>query len=103
MVRYYYFQAAREDRENIIKMLQEQEYLEKNSQDDIAERQKTERVKKETKEALTSQMENRRRLAEEEKKKEAEFRRQVCLYSYVKYDFIIFIKFKKKIIIKKFF
>ncbi|KAJ0178607.1 hypothetical protein K1T71_005382 [Dendrolimus kikuchii] len=69
-------EAARQDRENIIKMLQEQEYLEKNVQDDIAEREKMERIKTGTKEALTSQMENRKRLSKEEREKEADFRRQ---------------------------
>ncbi|XP_075971919.1 uncharacterized protein LOC142973795 [Anticarsia gemmatalis] len=67
-------EAERQARVDIIKLLQEQEYLEKNVQDDIKEREKMERVRRETKDALTAQMENRKRLAREEKKKEAEFR-----------------------------
>lgn len=48
--------------------------LEKNCQDDIAERQKAERVKRETKEALTEQMQSRIKEAERQKEREAKFR-----------------------------
>ncbi|XP_069358489.1 meiosis-specific nuclear structural protein 1-like [Maniola hyperantus] len=68
-------EAARQDRENIIKLLQEQEYLEKNVQDDIGERAKSERVKTDTKQALTSQMRTRQTLQREQREREAEFRR----------------------------
>ncbi|XP_028163375.1 meiosis-specific nuclear structural protein 1-like [Ostrinia furnacalis] len=69
-------EAARQDRENIIKMLQEQEFLEKNVQDDIAARAKQERVRTDTKSALTAQMDTRKRLAQEQREREAEFRKE---------------------------
>ncbi|KAL0882688.1 hypothetical protein ABMA27_001111 [Loxostege sticticalis] len=69
-------EAARLERENIIKQLQEQEYLEKNVQDDLAERAKLERVRTETKDALTGQMDTRKKLAAEQREREAEFRKQ---------------------------
>ncbi|CAG9795039.1 unnamed protein product [Diatraea saccharalis] len=69
-------EAARQDRENIIKQLQEQEYLEKNFQDDVAERQKAERVKTDTKVALTAQMDSRKRLEAEQRIREQEFRKK---------------------------
>lgn len=75
-------QAARQEREDIIKLLQEQEYLEKNVQDDIAEKAKSERVKKETKEALTRQMETKKRLEQERKQREAQFRIDVSSIGY---------------------
>ncbi|XP_039750075.1 meiosis-specific nuclear structural protein 1-like [Pararge aegeria] len=68
-------EAARQERENIIKLLQEQEYLEKNAQDDMAVRTNSERVQRDTKQALTSQMEFRKRLQREQKVTEAEFRK----------------------------
>lgn len=70
-------EAERNDRTNIIKLLQEQEYLEKNFQDDIAEREKAERVRQDTYNALTKQMEDRRRRESDRKKREAEFRKKV--------------------------
>ncbi|CAG4914484.1 unnamed protein product [Colias eurytheme] len=69
-------EAERLERENIIKSLQEQEYLEKNVKDDIAERNKMEFVKKDTRESLISQMENRKRLQQAEKEKEMVFRKE---------------------------
>ncbi|XP_026737320.1 meiosis-specific nuclear structural protein 1-like [Trichoplusia ni] len=69
-------EAARQERTNIIKLLQEQEYLEKNVQDDIAEREKLERVRRDTKEALTAQMRERRDAQRERTEKEAAFRRE---------------------------
>ncbi|XP_013184530.2 meiosis-specific nuclear structural protein 1 [Amyelois transitella] len=68
-------EAERQDRENIIKLLQEQEFLEKNHQDDIAAALKLERVRVDTKTSLTAQMENKKRVAEEQRKREAEFRK----------------------------
>ncbi|KAF9799061.1 hypothetical protein SFRURICE_008571 [Spodoptera frugiperda] len=70
-------EAERNDRTNIIKLLQEQEYLEKNFQDDIAEREKAERVRQDTYNALTKQMEDRRRRESDRKKREADFRKKV--------------------------
>ncbi|XP_049869849.1 meiosis-specific nuclear structural protein 1-like [Pectinophora gossypiella] len=67
---------ARQERDNIIKLLQEQEYLEKNINDEIAENEKTDRVKQETKEALTKQIEEKKRLAQEQRAREVDFRRQ---------------------------
>lgn len=58
-------------------MLQEQEHLEKNYQDDVQERDKAERIKRDTRDSLMSQMENRKRLAKEDKEKELFLRRQV--------------------------
>ncbi|XP_059047785.1 meiosis-specific nuclear structural protein 1-like [Achroia grisella] len=69
-------EATRQERENIIKLLQEQEYLEKNVQDDIAAKEKLTRVTTDTKEALTNQMETRQRLAKEQREREAQFRKQ---------------------------
>ncbi|XP_023940656.2 meiosis-specific nuclear structural protein 1 [Bicyclus anynana] len=69
-------EAARQERENIIKLLQEQEYLEKNVQDDVAERSKLQRVRADTKHALTSQMEMRRMLRREQQIADGEFRKQ---------------------------
>ncbi|CAF4959029.1 unnamed protein product [Pieris macdunnoughi] len=69
-------EAEQQKRENIIKMLQEQEHLEKNVEDDARERDKAERTKRDTRESLMSQMENRKRLAKEEKEKELVIRRQ---------------------------
>ncbi|CAH0725399.1 unnamed protein product, partial [Brenthis ino] len=70
-------EASRQERENLIKLLQEQEYLEKNVQDDIAEKNKFELVKSYTKQSLTAQMENRKKLEKEQKEREAEFRKSV--------------------------
>ncbi|XP_022825425.1 meiosis-specific nuclear structural protein 1-like [Spodoptera litura] len=69
--------AKRQDRMNTIKLLQEQEYLEKNFQDDIAERNKAERVRHDTYTALTKQIEDRRRQTSDGKQREAEYRKQV--------------------------
>ncbi|XP_053603751.1 meiosis-specific nuclear structural protein 1-like [Plodia interpunctella] len=69
-------EAERADRENIIKLLQEQEYLEKNYQDDLAEARKLERVREDTKTSLTTQMENKKKTAAEQRIREAEFRKQ---------------------------
>ncbi|CAH2991820.1 unnamed protein product [Chilo suppressalis] len=69
-------EASRQERDSIIKQLQEQEYLEKNFQDDVAEKQKMERVKIETKDALTAQMKTKRRQEAEHKRREMEFRNQ---------------------------
>ncbi|CAK1546317.1 unnamed protein product [Leptosia nina] len=69
-------EAERQERENIIKSLQEQEHLEKNFQDDLRERDKTERVKRDTRESLMSQMDNNKKLAREEKEKELVMRKQ---------------------------
>lgn len=77
-------QAARQERENLIKLLQEQEYLEKDVQDDIAEKNKFELVKSDTKQSLTAQMENRKKLEKEQKEREAEFRKNVwIIFSFI--------------------
>lgn len=70
-------EAARQERDDIIKLLQEQEYLEKNIQDDIAEREKAARVKQETMTALTAQMETKKRLQREMKQRETTFRKEI--------------------------
>ncbi|XP_030024795.1 golgin subfamily A member 6-like protein 1 isoform X2 [Manduca sexta] len=69
-------EEARMERENIIQLLQEQEYLEKNTQDDITEQEKAIRIKKEMMEALTNQMESKKREVLKQKEVEAEFRKQ---------------------------
>ncbi|CAH0703074.1 unnamed protein product [Spodoptera exigua] len=68
-------EAARQERTNIIKLLQEQEYLEKNFQDDIAERDKSRRARHDTYSALTQQMDERRRAARDSKLQEAHYRK----------------------------
>ncbi|CAH0605683.1 unnamed protein product [Chrysodeixis includens] len=69
-------EAARQERTNIIKLLQEQEYLEKNVQDDIAEKEKLERVRRDTKDALTAQIQERRAAERARREKEADFRKE---------------------------
>ncbi|KAF9411723.1 hypothetical protein HW555_009552 [Spodoptera exigua] len=68
-------EAERQERTNIIKLLQEQEYLEKNFQDDIAERDKSRRARHDTYSALTQQMDERRRAARNSKLQEAHYRK----------------------------
>ncbi|KAL4713273.1 hypothetical protein ACJJTC_018621, partial [Scirpophaga incertulas] len=68
-------QEERRHREDIIKQLQEQEYLEMNAQNDIAVREKAERVKRDTEQALTQQMEEHRRNHKEEARRALEFRK----------------------------
>ncbi|CAG5041218.1 unnamed protein product [Parnassius apollo] len=68
-------EESRREREEVIRMLQEQEYLEKGIQEDIAERDKTESTKKQTKEVLTQQMETKQRLEKEQKEREANYRK----------------------------
>ncbi|KAH9630014.1 hypothetical protein HF086_001484 [Spodoptera exigua] len=70
-------EAARQERTNIIKLLQEQEYLEKNFQDDIAERDKSRRARHDTYSALTLQMDERRRAARDCKLQEAHYRKML--------------------------
>ncbi|KAM3958530.1 LOW QUALITY PROTEIN: meiosis-specific nuclear structural protein 1 [Aphomia sociella] len=69
-------EAARLERENVIKLLQEQEYLEKNVQDDIVIKEKVERDRVDTKQALTEQMEARRRREREQRERETQFRKE---------------------------
>ncbi|KAJ8727769.1 hypothetical protein PYW07_001888 [Mythimna separata] len=68
-------EAARQERIDLIKLLQEQEHLEKNHQDDLADKQKAERVRRETMEALTAQMEEHKRAEQNRKALEAQFRK----------------------------
>ncbi|OWR46662.1 putative Meiosis-specific nuclear structural 1 [Danaus plexippus plexippus] len=67
-------EAARLEREDLIKLLQEQEYLEKNVQDDKEEKEKLERVKKETKTALMTQMAEKKREQKMIRDRERDFR-----------------------------
>ncbi|CAB3260764.1 unnamed protein product [Arctia plantaginis] len=69
-------EAARLERINLIKLLQEQELLEKNVQDDILAKEKQERVRKDTMDALTAQMENKKKVAADMKEKEVKFRKE---------------------------
>ncbi|XP_073943349.1 meiosis-specific nuclear structural protein 1-like [Choristoneura fumiferana] len=69
-------EAARQDRDNFIKLLQEQEHLEKNVQDDRAQRRKAEFTKTDTKQALTAQMDAKKRLIHEQKMRDVEFRKE---------------------------
>ncbi|XP_013142010.1 PREDICTED: meiosis-specific nuclear structural protein 1 isoform X2 [Papilio polytes] len=68
--------AAILEREEIIRSLQEQEYLEKNVKEDIAEMTKSSRSKQATEAALSLQIQARRKLAQEQKEKEANFRKE---------------------------
>ncbi|XP_013170579.1 PREDICTED: meiosis-specific nuclear structural protein 1-like [Papilio xuthus] len=68
--------AAILEREDIIRSLQEQEYLEKNIQEDIAEVKKAARSKRDTEAALTMQMQARRQRALHHSQQEADFRKQ---------------------------
>uniref|UniRef100_A0A2A4J9S4 Meiosis-specific nuclear structural protein 1 n=1 Tax=Heliothis virescens TaxID=7102 RepID=A0A2A4J9S4_HELVI len=69
-------EAARQERTNIIKLLQEQEYLEKNFQDDIAEQLKLEEVRRTTKDALAAQIEERKKAVRDRRMVEAQFRKE---------------------------
>lgn len=69
-------EAARQERTNIIKLLQEQEYLEKNLQDDVAEKMKLEHMRRSTKEALTEQIEERKQAVIDRRRIEAQFRKE---------------------------
>ncbi|CAG9135366.1 unnamed protein product [Plutella xylostella] len=67
----------RKKREDIIKQLQEQEYLEKTINDQKAEREKEERTKREMKSALSLQMENRRREEIEQRIRDENYRKAI--------------------------
>ncbi|KPJ21073.1 hypothetical protein RR48_00308 [Papilio machaon] len=69
--------AAILEREDIVRSLQEQEYLEKNIEEDIAEASKAARNKRDTEAALSLQIQLRRQQALQQLEKEAQFRRQV--------------------------
>ncbi|GBP01255.1 hypothetical protein EVAR_68031_1 [Eumeta japonica] len=62
-------------RADLIKRLQEQEYLEKNMQDEVAEIKKERSIKRETKDVLTWQMQSRIDAATQERAREVEFRK----------------------------
>ncbi|XP_048478985.1 meiosis-specific nuclear structural protein 1 [Plutella xylostella] len=67
----------RKKREDIIKQLQEQEYLEKTINDQKAEREKEERTKREMKTALSLQMENRRIEETEQRIRDENYRKAI--------------------------
>ncbi|XP_045535052.1 meiosis-specific nuclear structural protein 1 [Papilio machaon] len=68
--------AAILEREDIVRSLQEQEYLEKNIEEDIAEASKAASNKRDTEAALSLQIQLRRQQALQQVEKEAQFRRQ---------------------------
>ncbi|KAJ2952344.1 hypothetical protein O0L34_g4629 [Tuta absoluta] len=68
--------AARNERDDIIRSLQEQEHLESNFQQDIIEREKRERVKRENMEALMEQMQIRKQQAAKEREVGANYLKQ---------------------------
>ncbi|XP_047984015.1 meiosis-specific nuclear structural protein 1-like isoform X2 [Leguminivora glycinivorella] len=69
-------EAERQDRDNIIRELQENEVLEKQIQGDIAEGRKQEFVKASTMTDLTAQMDLKKREAELERQRQVDFRKE---------------------------
>ncbi|XP_064071469.1 meiosis-specific nuclear structural protein 1-like [Vanessa tameamea] len=67
--------AARQEREDVITLHQEQESLERSIQGDILDRENYERAKTEIKEGLLSQMQDKKDSAQAEKVREADFKR----------------------------
>ncbi|XP_061710965.1 meiosis-specific nuclear structural protein 1-like [Cydia pomonella] len=69
-------EAERQDRDNVIKLLQEHELLEKQIQDDIAAGRKQEYVRASTMTDLTAQMDLKKKEIELEKQRQFEFRKE---------------------------
>lgn len=76
---YRLLQDKRQERIDIITQLQEQEFIEQNVQNDIAKKEKQAQVKKEVLDALDAQLQFKKDAAEQQRRWEIEFRKEVRL------------------------